>query len=237
MVKPCLLLVGLVVDICEAALATVLPVKMCSHEDTSTTVVAGTLSPQASDLPILIHLVELEHGQLDLLLLVLVLLGSGVVLLLALLGATTQTEHQVQCRLLLDVVVRQGAPIFQLLAGKDETLLVRGNALLVLDFGLHILDGITGFDLKSDGLARESLHEDLHGSKILYRRHTAIEDKRSEIAGRIDGVHILARTGLVDKADMTSHQKKATSVTCSTYFYISSTRKTTLVINAIKTFN
>lgn len=74
------------------------------------------------------HLVVLEHSQLDLLLLVLVLLGGGVVLLLALLGATTETQHQVESGLLLDVVVGQGAPILQLLASKDQTLLVRGDA-------------------------------------------------------------------------------------------------------------
>ena len=37
-----------------------------------------------------------------------------------------------QGRLLLDVVVTEGATIFQLLASKDQTLLVRWNALLVL---------------------------------------------------------------------------------------------------------
>jgi hypothetical protein len=44
------------------------------------------------------------------------------------LAATTQAQHQVECGLLLDVVVCQGAAIFQLLAGKDQALLVWGNA-------------------------------------------------------------------------------------------------------------
>ena len=34
--------------------------------------------------------------------------------------------------LLLDVVVGEGASIFELLAGEDQSLLVRGDALLVL---------------------------------------------------------------------------------------------------------
>jgi len=38
----------------------------------------------------------------------------------------------VKGRLLLDVVVTEGATIFQLLAGKDQTLLVWWNTLLVL---------------------------------------------------------------------------------------------------------
>ena len=37
-------------------------------------------------------------------------------------------KDQVQGRLFLDVVIRKSAAIFQLLAGKDEPLLVRGNA-------------------------------------------------------------------------------------------------------------
>lgn len=53
---------------------------------------------------------------------------NSVVLLLALLGTTTQAEHQVEGGLLLDVVVAQGTAILQLLAGKDQTLLVRGDA-------------------------------------------------------------------------------------------------------------
>ncbi len=44
------------------------------------------------------------------------------------LHATTQPQHQVESGLLLDVVVSQGAPILQLLASKDQPLLVRGNA-------------------------------------------------------------------------------------------------------------
>jgi hypothetical protein len=80
---------------------------------------------------------------------------------------------------LLNVVVRKGAAILQLLAGENQTaakletriakiqlfnipLLIRGNAFLILDLLLDILNGVRGFDLKSDGLAREGLNEDLH---------------------------------------------------------------------------
>ena len=78
------------------------------------------------------------------------------------LTATPKTKDQVQGRLLLDVVIRKSAAIFQLLASKDEPLLVRGNAFLILDLGLHILDGVTGLHLQGDGLAGQGLHEDLH---------------------------------------------------------------------------
>ena len=64
---------------------------------------------------------------------------------------TTETEDQVEGRLLLDVVVRKGAAILKLLAGKDKTLLVRRNALLVLDLGLDIVDGVGRLNLEGDG--------------------------------------------------------------------------------------
>ena len=75
------------------------------------------------------------------------------------LHATAQTQHQVESGLLLDVVVSQGAAILQLLAGKDQALLVRWNALLVLDLALHVLDGVGGLHLQGDGLASQGLHQ------------------------------------------------------------------------------
>jgi hypothetical protein len=46
-----------------------------------------------------------------------------------------------------------------LLSSEDQSLLVRGNSLLVLNLGLNIVDGIGGLDLKGDGLARKGLDE------------------------------------------------------------------------------
>jgi hypothetical protein len=56
-------------------------------------------------------------------------------------------------RLLLDVVIAQGAAILELLARKDEALLIRRNAFLVLDLALDVVNRIARLDLKSDGLA------------------------------------------------------------------------------------
>jgi hypothetical protein len=78
------------------------------------------------------------------------------------LHAAAQAQHQVQRRLLLDVVVRERAAVLELLAREDQALLVRGDALLVLDLGLDVLDRVRGLDLERDGLAREGLDEDLH---------------------------------------------------------------------------
>jgi hypothetical protein len=70
---------------------------------------------------------------------------------------TTETEDEVQGRLLLDVVVGEGAAVLELLAGEDETLLVGGNALLVLDLRLDVVDGVRGLDLESNGLTGEAI--------------------------------------------------------------------------------
>ena len=117
------------------------------------------LSTETLDLSIAINLVVLEDRQLGLLALVLDLLGRGVDLLLALLGAAAQTQDQVERRLLLDVVVGEGAAIFELLAGEDQALLVGWDAFLVLDLALDIVDCVGGLDLEGDGLAREGLDE------------------------------------------------------------------------------
>jgi hypothetical protein len=60
---------------------------------------------------------------------------------------------------LLNVVVAQSAAILKLLAGEDQTLLVRGNALLVLDLGLDVVDGVARLDVEGNGLTRQGLDE------------------------------------------------------------------------------
>ena len=66
--------------------------------------------------------------------------------------------------LLLDIVVGQSTSILKLLSGENETLLVWRDTFLVLDLGLDVVDSVRGLDLKGDGLACESLDEDLHSS-------------------------------------------------------------------------
>ena len=68
--------------------------------------------------------------------------------------------------LILDVVVIQGTPIFKQLASKDQVLLVWGDALLVLDLGPDIFDGVISYHFKSDGLASDGLDEDLHTTTV-----------------------------------------------------------------------
>jgi hypothetical protein len=78
------------------------------------------------------------------------------------LHTTTETEHQVQRRLLLDVVVRKCAAILQLLTSEDKTLLVRRDTLLVLNLRLHVVDSVRRLNLERDGLASQGLDENLH---------------------------------------------------------------------------
>merc|ERR1719361_24227 len=78
------------------------------------------------------------------------------------LHTTTEAKHKVEGGLLLDVVVGKGAPVLELLAREDQALLVRWDALFVLDLGLDIGDGVRGLNVQGDGFARQGLDENLH---------------------------------------------------------------------------
>merc|ERR1712167_407913 len=80
------------------------------------------------------------------------------------LHATTEAEHEVKGRLLLDVIVLEGAAILELLPSEDEPLLVRRDPLLVLDLSLHSLNGVGALYFKRDGLPSQCLYEDLHAT-------------------------------------------------------------------------
>jgi len=70
----------------------------------------------------------------------------------------------VKSRFLLDVVVTEGAAIFQLLSSKDKTLLIWRNSFLVLDLGLYIVNRVRWFNIQGNGLSSQSLDKDLHSS-------------------------------------------------------------------------
>ena len=69
------------------------------------------------------------------------------------LHATAEAKHQVQSGLLLDVVVRKSTAVLELLAREDQTLLVGGDAFLVLDLGLHVVDRVRRLHIQGNGLA------------------------------------------------------------------------------------
>jgi len=84
---------------------------------------------------------------------------------------TTKAEDKVEGGLLLDVVIGESPPVFQLLSSEDQSLLLWRDSFLVLDLCLHVGDRVVGLDVKSDRLSREGLDEDLH------RTTTKAEDK------------------------------------------------------------
>ena len=64
--------------------------------------------------------------------------------------------------LLLDVVVRKGSAVLELLTSEDKSLLIWRNTFLVLDLGLDVLNSVGWLDIEGDGLTSEGLDEDLH---------------------------------------------------------------------------
>ena len=83
------------------------------------------------------------------------------------LHATAETEDEMESGLLLDVVVGEGSAVFELLASEDKTLLIGRDALLILDLSLHVVNCVGWLDLESDGLASQSLNENLHDFDLL----------------------------------------------------------------------
>jgi hypothetical protein len=68
----------------------------------------------------------------------------------------------VKGRLLLDVVIRKSSAVLELLTSEDESLLVWWDALLVLDLGLDVLNGVSWLNIEGDGLSSQGFDEDLH---------------------------------------------------------------------------
>ena len=77
--------------------------------------------------------------------------------------------------LLLDVVIRECAPILKLLSCKDQALLVWRDSLLILDLRLDIVDRVARLDLQRNRLPRQSLDKDLHPSS--QSQHWIMRDK------------------------------------------------------------
>jgi hypothetical protein len=75
---------------------------------------------------------------------------------------SSKSKDKMEGGFLLDVVVRKGSSIFQLLSSKNESLLIRWDTFFVLDLGLHVLNGVCWLNIKSDGFTRERFHENLH---------------------------------------------------------------------------
>ena len=66
--------------------------------------------------------------------------------------------------LFLDVVIRKGSSILELLSSEDKSLLIWWDTFFVLDLGLDVFDGVCWLNIKSDGFTSEGLDEDLHST-------------------------------------------------------------------------
>merc|ERR1719515_577685 len=80
------------------------------------------------------------------------------------LHTSSQSQNQMQSTLLLNVVIREGSSVFQLLSSEDQSLLIWRNSFLVLNLGLDVFNGVRWFNLEGDGLSSQGLDEDLHTS-------------------------------------------------------------------------
>ena len=78
-------------------------------------------------------------------------------------------------RLLTDIVIGQNTIILQLLSRKNQTLLVRRNAFLVLNLRLDISDGVRALHLECNSLSRERFDEDLHLNITRYNFLSALD--------------------------------------------------------------
>ncbi len=87
--------------------------------------------------------------------------------------------YQVQCGFLLNVVVRQGSSIFKLLASEDQTLLVRRDPFLVLDFALDHVYCVWGFNLAWERVSEITLESMLNASPSL------LSNKATSLTGHV----------------------------------------------------
>ena len=124
---------------------------MLSHEASNSS--NGGVLPQTYNLSVSLNSVVLEGLKGNGLGTTLDLLGLGVNLLLSLLSSSTKTENKVKGGLLLDVVVGKSTAILELLSSEDETLLIRGDSLLILDLGLYVVDGVGRLNIECNGLS------------------------------------------------------------------------------------
>ena len=67
-----------------------------------------------------------------------------------------------ESRLLLDVVVREGSAVLELLSSEDKSLLIWRDTFLVLDLGFDVLNGVSWLNVEGDGLTGKGLDKDLH---------------------------------------------------------------------------
>merc|ERR1719299_81681 len=153
---------GLVGEVRDPGLAAVVAVEVRGHEDTGTA--NRRLLPQARHFVVPVDLVELEDGELHLLVLVRNLLRLRVHFLLALLGATLEARGHEDRRFLGEDVL-YASVVLEADAAVDEAQVLSVHAVLGGDFLPEVADGSLGVD--GNRLALESPHENTHSAALV----------------------------------------------------------------------
>ena len=78
--------------------------------------------------------------------------------------SSSKSQDQVESGFLLDVVIGKSSSILKLLSSEDKSLLIWRDTLFVLDLSLNVLNGVGRLNVEGDGLAGQSLDEDLHAT-------------------------------------------------------------------------
>jgi len=184
------LLLHIFVEEGGSTLSAVVTIMVLRHEASNPS--NRTVLPQPNNLTAILNPVILEGLKGNSLGHTLHLLGLGVDLLFPLLSSSAKTKDKVKGGLLLDVVIREGATIFELLPSEDETLLIRGNSFLILDLRLDVVDGVRGLDIEGDGLACVIVSISQHEASAVTRCVPADGARKDGQSVRRDGQAVMA---------------------------------------------
>ena len=91
------------------------------------------------------------------------------------LNTSSQSEGEMEGGLLLDVVIRESAAIFELLTSEDKSLLIRRDSNPVLDLRLDVFNVVRCQNLNGDGLSCDCFDEDLEGLLTSYQSEDKME--------------------------------------------------------------
>merc|ERR1719183_2515227 len=156
------LVLGLVGEEGDPGLAAMVPVEVRSHEDTGAA--NRRLFAEARHLVISIDLVELEDGELHLLVLVRNLLRLRVHFLLALLRAALEARGHEDRRFLREDVLYAGI-VIEADATVDEAQVLSVHAVMGGHFFPELADRSLGVD--GNRLALQRPHEDTHSGTVV----------------------------------------------------------------------
>jgi len=68
----------------------------------------------------------------------------------------------VESRFFLDVVIGESSTVFELFTSEDKSLLIWWDTFFILDLSFDVFNGVSWFNIKSDGLSCEGFDENLH---------------------------------------------------------------------------